>query len=215
MESQPHYLSRRGNWEAVAVQVGGSLEKAVASTLESYLSSQYPDTYSIETHPGDFKQLYLEFDYQLHPTAYNKPATVTEDTIRFDSTKGLFLQGPTAKVAQCGCIPDIKITSKKTGHSYYIECKAQKDEGNAQERACKYATPSFLQAIRDKLKVSYHPIGYLFSGQLITKRKYILELQLSFGFAPEHLLLWDTAKPEALISWFEATIRPTLNGPVA
>lgn len=211
MASEQHYLSKRGNWEAAANANGASLEEAVAATLAAYLEAQYPGAYTVESHPSDFKQLYLEVDYKRNPEVYSKPENLIKDSIWFDVDRKVFLQGPSEKQAQCGCIPDVKITSKATGHSYFIECKAQKDEGNAQERACKYATPSFLRAIQEKLGVGYHPIGYLFSGQLVKKRKYVLELQLSFGFAANHLLLWDPERPaEALVSWFETCIRPLI-----
>jgi hypothetical protein len=211
MTSEPHYLSRRANWEAAANAAGASLEDAVASTLRAYLDTEYPDMYTVETHPGDFKQLYLEIDYKRNPGEYAKPETMTKDSVWFDPVRRIFIQGPAGKVAQCGCIPDVKIISKKSGKAYFLECKAQKDEGNAQERACKYATPSFLRAIQEKMEVDYHPIGYLFSGQLVNKRKYILELQLSFGFAADHLLLWKPERPaDVLVGWFERTIRPLL-----
>jgi hypothetical protein len=62
-----------------------------------------------------------------------------------------------------------------------------------------------------KMGIMYHPIGYLFSGDLITKKKYLLELELCYGFKREHMLLWPKARPaDALVTWFEATIKNLL-----
>ena len=212
-ETAPHYLSTRANWEAAANETGASLESAVASTFRAYLDETYPGQFRVDSHPTDFKQLYLEEDRRKSPEAYVKPDVPALGDIWYDEARQTFLvQGAkTPTVAQCGCVPDTKITCLATKKAYCIECKAQNDAGNAHERACKFATPSMIAAMQRKLGVDYHPIGYLFSGDLVTKKKYVLELQLSFGFAPGHLVLWPKARPAAqLAAWFESTIKPLL-----
>jgi hypothetical protein len=207
-----HYLSTRANWEAAANATGASLESAVAGAFRAYLDETYPGQFRVDSHPTDFKQLYLEEDYRKQPEAYVKAAPVLGD-IWFDEGRQTFLvQGAkSATVAQCGCIPDVKITCLATNKAYCIECKAQNDAGNAHERACKFATPSMIAAMQRKLKVDYHPIGYLFSGDLVTKKKYVLELQLSFDFAKDHLILWPKTRPAIqLATWFDSTIKPLI-----
>lgn len=208
--AQPHYLSTRANWEAAANETGASLESAVAGAFRAYLNETYPGQFQVDSHPTDFKQLYLEEDHRRSPETYVKPAAPVEGDIWFDEARQTFLV-KTAKgvaVAQCGCVPDVKVTCLTTKKPYFIECKAQNDAGNAHERACKFATPSMITAMQRKLGVDYHPIGYLFSGDMITKKKYILELQLSFNFAPGHLIMWPKARQtEPLVSWFETTIK--------
>ena len=212
MDTTPHYLSTRANWEAAANETGASLESAVTTMLREHLNATYPGRFRVDSHPTDFKQLYLEED-RARGTVYGKPDTPVAGDIWFDEARQIFVvQGSkVAAIAQCGCIPDVKITCLATGKSYYIECKAQNDAGNAHERACKFATPSMIAAMQRKLGVDYHPIGYLFSGDLVTKKKYVLELELSFGFARDHLLLWPKTRPAAqLITWFETTVKPLL-----
>lgn len=209
----PHYLSTRANWEAAANATGASLEEAVRDTLRAYLDATYPGEFRVDSHPGDFKQLYLEEDYRRNPEIYSKPPIPVAGDIWYEPDNGLFMiQGArSATVAQMGCIPDVKISNLASGNTYYIECKAQNDAGNAHERACKFATPSFLDAMKRKMDVDYHPIGYLFSGDLINKKKYILELRLSFGFAADHMMLWQKTRPAAdLARWFERTIKNLL-----
>jgi len=202
------HLSTRANWEAAANEAGASLESSVADTFRAYLDQTYPGEFRVVSHPTDFKQLYLEEDYRSNPEIYKKPETPALGDIWYDATKGLFLvQAKTPVIAQCGCVPDIKILCNATGKAYYIECKAQNDVGNAHERACKFATPSFIEAMKRKTG-DYHPIGYLFSGDLVAKRKYILELQVSFGFAKEHMILWPKTRPaQQLAAWFETVIK--------
>ena len=209
-ETTPHYLSTRANWEAAANATGASLESAVVGTLRAYLDETYPGQFTVESHPPDFNQLYLEEDRRLNPGAYLKPATPVPGDIWFDEARGTFVQQGAVSVglARMGCIPDTKILCVSTGRPYYMECKAQNDAGNAHERACKFATPSMIEAIQRKKGITYHPIGYLFSGDLITKKKYVLELQLCFGFKREHLILWPKTRPAAnLIEWFETVVK--------
>ena len=211
--TEPHYLSTRANWEAAANVTGASLESAVAGILRTYLDETYPGQFQIDSHPTDFKQLYLEEDRRRSPEAYVKPAAPAAGDIWYDETRQTFLiQRGGAAVAQCGCVPDVKISCLATKKAYFIECKAQNDAGNAHERACKFATPSMIAAMQRKMGVEYHPIGYLFSGDLVTKKKYVLELQLSFAFAQDHLVLWPKARPaQQLVSWFEKSLKHLLS----
>jgi hypothetical protein len=209
--TEPHYLSKRANWEAAANATGASLENAVADGWRAYLNAEYPGQFEVETHPSEFKQIYLEEDRRRNPGTYAKPAAPVAGDTWFDEARGTFMtQGEKGRPreAQCGFVPDVKIKCIATGRAYYAECKAQNDAGNAHERACKFATPSVIEAMQRKMGVSYHPIGYLFSGDLITKKKYLLELELCYGFKREHMLLWPKARPAiALAAWFEEIIK--------
>lgn len=211
--TEPHYLSTRANWEAAANETGASLESVVVKTFRTYLDETYPGQFRVDSHPTDFKQLYLEEDYRRTPENYVKPAQPVPGDIWYDEIRKTFLvQGvKSPAVAQCGCVPDVKITCLANGHAYFVECKAQNDAGNAHERACKFATPSMIGAMQRKMGISYHPIGYLFSGDLITKKKYVLELQLSFDFASEHMVLWPKTRPATqLVQWFEKVVKGLL-----
>ena len=214
----PHYLSQRANWEAAANQAGRDIEEQVATLLREWLETSFPGEFGVETHPADLRQLYLEDDYSRNPEAYAPPVAPTTDDIWYDAEKGVFvtLRGTKVTPASLGCIPDVKIWSKRTGRAYYLECKRQNDSGNAHERCAKYATPSMIALIQKKLGgVAYHPVGYLFAGPLVKKRKYILELQTTFGFAADHLLLWkegDADARAALTGWAGRVILPLLRG---
>jgi len=206
---KPHYLSTRANWEAGANIHGASVRDASAAALSQYLGS----TYEVTVEPRDLRQLWLEDDYASHPERYVKPETPSEGDIWFEPSRNLFVQkrAKSIVVAQLGCQPDLKITNLATGKLYYVECKAQGDAGNAHERCAKYASPSVLEAIKRRHGITYHPMGYLFSGELVTKQKYILELEATYRFAPGHLLLWKPDRSiEAITSWFDATIRHLL-----
>ena len=212
MSQQPHYLSTRDNWEAAANTTGSSLRDTVHSTLQELLDQESPDTYSVTIEPKDFSQFYLEEDYAIHPELYQRPAAPAAGDIWFDADTNKFLQFKggarnTVVTAQCGFIPDVKVVHRPSGNAYFIECKAQNDVGNAHERCAKYASPSVIAGMQRKLGVSYHPIGYLFSGTIVTKRKYILELQSTFRFAEGHLFLWQPDRPRAALA---AWIRPLL-----
>lgn len=94
-----------------------------------------------------------------------------------------------------------------------MECKVQNDRGNAHERCAKYATPSILKSIQARLPdCTYHPIGYVFGGPMITKLKYRLELQATYAFARSHLLLWDMKDADQLHQWLNTTVVPLLRG---
>lgn len=219
MSVAPHYLSQRENWEAAANRDGRDIEEKVVAILRGWLEATYPGEFGVESHPTDLRQIYLEDDYSRNPAAYARPAAPTADDIWWDAEKGVFmtLRGSKTTPASLGCIPDVKLWSKRTGRAYFLECKRQNDSGNAHERCAKYATPSMIALIQKKLGgVAYHPVGYLFTGPLITKRKYILELRATFGFAADHLLLWKeggedaAAGAAALTGWVAAVVLPLL-----
>jgi len=121
--TEPHYLSTRANWEAVANETGASLESAVAGSLRAYLDMTYPGQFRVDSHPTDFKQLYLEEDRLKHPETYVKPAAPVPGDIWFDEARQTFLVWGTKSpaIAQCGCIPDVKITCLATKKAYFIE----------------------------------------------------------------------------------------------
>ena len=211
-----HYLSKRGNWELAANTTGASLRDAVKDALEKLLNEEFPKEYSVEAEPKRFKQFYLEEDYKAHPECYIKPETPEKGDIWYDETEKKFMEmkgtkangTPTIGSPQCGLIPDIGIIHIPSGKAYYIECKSQNDAGNAHERCAKYASPSVIEGMQKKLGVSYHPIGYIFSGTLVEKRKYILELQTTYRFSESHLLLWKPTRPiDVLGKWIKTIVR--------
>jgi len=205
-------LSQRGNWELAANQGGAKLEDTVQTILASELDAQI---YTVTKHPTTLRQLYYEHDYSQRPELYTKPAEPTPTDVWYDPDTKTFTAlryGREVFADGGGCVPDIEIRNTSTNKSYFIECKNQNDAGNAHERCAKYATPSVIRAIQQKIGgVSYHPIGYLFSGSLVDKRKYIIELNLTYGFAKEHLLLWKPDRAaEPLLKWLRTVIIPLI-----
>lgn len=214
---QPHYLSTRENWQQEATPAGASLRDAVATTLRSYLDRTAPGEFEVTIEPKDLAQIYYEYDWTTSPEKYRKPAIPGSDTVWYDAEKGVFLTLRSGKIVAAtggGCIPDVKLKNLKTGRAYLIECKQQNDAGNAHERCAKYATPSIIRLIQAKLGSPYHPIGYLFSGALVEKPKYELELKATYGFVAEHLMLWKKERnPAVLEEWLKRVILPLLRLP--
>lgn len=211
----PHYLSLRGNWQATANAAGAKLEDVVVTVLAGFLQERYPGEYEVKAHPPDLDQFYLEEARRRNPDRFVKPATPTpaEGAIWYDDTLATFvkLQGGRVSRAKMGCIPDARILHKASGRIYFLECKHQGNAGNAQERAAKYATPSILDGIKRRLGVSYHPIGFVFSGDMVCDPKYIYEIEATFAFAMDHLLLWHPTRPvDALCTWVDTTVVPLL-----
>ena len=217
-----HYLARRGNWQLVAHQGGAATENDTVTVIQEYLESKYPGEYIVSAHPTELRQLYYEYTYELDPTMYEKPAAPTSADVWYDAQKGCFMtiQGTAATTREGfanggGCIPDAKIEHRASGRKCFLECKNQADAGNAHERAAKYATPSVIGFVQKKLGVTYHPFGHIFTGAIVEKRKYVVELTTTFGFALNHLFLWKKERPvEPLTEWLEAVILPPLRAPV-
>ena len=211
---QPHYLSTRENWQAGAAVGGAATRDSVADIARAYLDTTYPGMYEVTKEPGDLKQLYYTHDYRIHPEAYARPDTPSGEGVWWDAGSRQFmsLRGGRIIVATGGgCTPDVRIKHKASGRVYFIECKHQNDAGNAHERAAKYATPSIVRLIQEAAGVSYHPVGYVFSGAMVEKRKYILELQATFDFAVDHLFLWKKEGGEATLgAWLEKAVIPLL-----
>lgn len=208
-DAPKHYLSGRENWQAGAMAGGSKTRDDVADVIRAYLDMAYPGAYEVTKEPADLKQLYYYHDWKQRPEAYEP----TEE-VWWDAERGQFLTRRAGKAVPAtggGCTPDVKIRCKATGRAYFIECKHQNDAGNAHERAAKYATPSIVGLIQEMMGCSYHPVGYLFSGTMVDKRKYQLELRATFAFAGDHLFLWDAARtPAALSSWVERVVLPLL-----
>jgi hypothetical protein len=200
------HLANRENWERAANQAGASLRDTVYELFKTYLNEAYPDEFLIIKEPRDLRQIYFEADHAINPRSYEKPANPTKKDIWFDEDTETYMtmgnRGPVFADGG-GCIPDIKI-QHRSGKSYFIECKQQNDAGNAHERAAKFATASMIQLIQKHSRVNYHPVGWIFSGSLVEKRKYILELRATYAFAPMHLLLWNTQRiPIEAVQWLE------------
>jgi hypothetical protein len=204
-----HYLASRENWQMEAVTGGAKTRDDVADVIRAYLDAAYSGAYEVTKEPMDLKQLYYYHDWKQNPAVYGPTAEVW-----WDADAGRFLTwraGKKVAASGGGCTPDVKILCKATGRAYFIECKHQNDSGNAHERAAKYATPSIVALIQEMMGVNYHPVGYLFSGSMVEKRKYRLELQATFAFAEDHLFLWGTARePAALSGWLERVVVPLL-----
>ena len=198
----PHYLSTRDPWQSPALAGGSKLEDTVHVTLSAHVTAKSMDCTVIK-HPTILDQLFIEEDYRTDP------ASVSPE-YRRDPVTGVFYNQNGTR-AKHGRIPDIGIRNNHTGKMYLIECKNQKDAGNAHERAATYATPGIIASIQRKLGVDYHPVGYLFSGPMVTNRKYIGELRCTYSATPDHLLLWAPERPAALLTdWFDRVISPLL-----
>ena len=214
----PHYLSLRENWQNAANAAGAKLEDVVFGTVLAHLDAKYPGQYAVKTHPKDLDLLWLDDKRRRDPSFFAvKPAEPKDGDIWYDETDRMFKtqEKGRSKRSRCGCEPDLGITHLATGRKYFVECKQQNDAGNAHERAAKYATPSSIAAIQRCIGgVGYHPIGYLFSGSMVTNMKYILEIEATYSFAAEHLLLWRPERPvDALCEWIDRTVVPILTSP--
>ena len=213
MDTQ-HHLARRGNWQLVAQQGGTRAEAETIDVIRAHLDAAYPGQYEVVSHPQDLRHIYYEYTYEIDPTLYVKPAAPTSEDVWFEAGEFRTVSKAGKEVPVTsggGCIPDIRIKHLATGHMCFIECKNQGDAGNAHERAAKYATPSVIAFVQKKLGVTYHPFAHLFTGPMVEKRKYQVELATTYGFAPDYLFLWKKDRPvEPLIDWLETVILPPL-----
>ena len=207
-------LSSRENWQSIANNRGADLETVVEIVIREFLNEKYPGQFIVKKKPTDLQQIYLEEARIKNPFKYDKSAVPKLGETWYDeATTSFVTQSKTIpkKATGGGCIPDMLIRHKTTKKAYLMEIKSQGADGNAQERAAKFATPSILAAIQRKLGVAYHPIGYLFSGEMVMKEKYILELEATYGFAHEHLMLWKPSRQvDVLCEWVDRIIVPLL-----
>lgn len=211
MEPTLHYLARRGNWQ-IAAQHGGAMAEADTMTaIRSYLNRTYPDQWEVTTQPKDLEQIYYEYTYERDHSRYAKPAAPTSDDVWYDEASKTFVTVSGSKAMGGGCRPDGKIQNKATGRCIFIECKNQAAAGNAHERGAKYATASVIGHVQKKLGVTYHPFGHIFTGAMVESRKYVIELETTYGFAGANLFLWRKERPvEPLIQWLNEIILPPL-----
>jgi hypothetical protein len=210
-----HYLSLRAKWQDRANTAGAKLEDIVYATITDHLTVTHPGIYRVTQHPSDFDQLYLEAALHRGDRTFAKPEEPKNGDIWYDVATSSFLKQENGrpKRAKLGCEPDIGILHIPSGRKYFIECKQQNDAGNAHERAAKWATPSIIATVQRKLGgVTYHPLGYLFSGPMVTNLKYILEIEATFDFARQHLLLWQPDRPvAALCDWVDTSVIPVIS----
>jgi hypothetical protein len=210
---EPHYLAARENWQQGAMEGGGQAEQDLSSTIKNYLDAKEPGVWLVESQPKDLKQIYLEHDFKQSPNSYLRPETPVDGDVWYDEQKGFVTVTGKNNVREAnrGCIPDCKVQHVASGRRCFIECKNQGDAGNAHERAAKYATPSMIAFVQKKLGIEYLPFAYVFTGNMVESPKYILELQLIFGFAEKNLFLWKKGRAAApLIEWLETAILPPL-----
>jgi len=204
-----HYLSTRANWQAKAQEGGARAEKDAVGAIRDYLDKTYPDQWLVVHHPKDLDQIYYEYTYERDPSRYAKPEHPTDMDVWYESGQFRTLKKPRASGG--GCLIDCKIQHIASGRRIFIEAKNQGPAGNAHERAAKYATPSIIVHVQKKFGVSYHPFAYLFTGEMVERLDYTVELETTYGFALTHLFLWRKERPMApLIKWLEDTILPPL-----
>ena len=210
-EMTEHYLSKRANWQLKANQDGSLVEADTARIIKSYLDTLYPGEYEVISKPPWFGQPYLEMDREENTELDEQPTDPKNDDVWFDKAKNLFVQKKEDKIATVKetFVPDTGILHKKSGRRYVIECKRQQAKGNAHERACKYASPSMINFIKKKLGVEYHPIGYLFAGEIVEDAAYCREIRAFFSFARQHLLLWKNSRDGVILTdWLERDVLP-------
>jgi len=212
-----HYLARRENWQQAAAAGGAQAEKDVVSTLHNYLDTCYPGQYEVVSHPRDLDQIYYEYAYERNPSLFQKPTNPTSDDIWYDTTTKSFQTISKTKVPkECyarggGGILDCKIKHVVSGKAIFLECKNQSDSGNAHERAAKYATPSVIAHVQKKLGATYHPFAYIFTGSIVENKSYVVELEMTYGFASDFLFLWKKGRTaDSLVEWLERVILPQL-----
>lgn len=72
-----------------------------------------------------------------------------------------------------GVIPEVSVTSRKTGKKLFFEVKKQGPRGNADERACKHHTVQFYRTLKELLGYNYHPFFTVFCEDLATDVRYV------------------------------------------
>jgi hypothetical protein len=210
MDNQ-HYLSKRANWQLGANQGGTLAEKDTAGAIRSYLDEKYPGEWLVETKPQELRQIYYEYTYERNPERYAKPENPTDTDVWFCPTSGQFRTLKKRAATGGGCEIDCKIQHIASGRRIFLEVKHQGAAGNAHERAAKYATPSVIAHVQKKFGVTYHPFGYVFTGEMVERLDYRVELETTYGFAPDNLFMWRKERPVApLVQWLETTILPPL-----
>jgi hypothetical protein len=206
-----HYLAKRGNWQLEANQGGALAEKDTADAIRAYLDEKYPGEWLVQRKPQDLRQIYYEYTYERNPARYAKPAEPTEGDVWFCPDLKQFRTLKKAAAAGGGCEIDCKIQHVASGRRIFLEVKNQGGAGNAHERAAKYATPSVVAHVQKKFGVSYHPFGYVFTGEMVERLDYRVELETTYGFAPDYLFMWRKERPLApLVAWLETVILPPL-----
>jgi hypothetical protein len=210
----PHYLSLRTKWQDIANSSGGKFEKVILGLFQTYFAEHLPH-YKIKSHPTEFDQIMLETDRADFPERYLPKAFYENGDIYYNTDVKRFhiLEKSKWKDVKMGIVPDHMITNTLTGRSFLIEAKHQNDAGNAHERCAKYATPSMIQILKNKLGVDYHPIAYMFGGPMVEKIKYQLELKMCYSFAGNHLVLLKEGPDmvNQLIHWFDTHVKPSLD----
>lgn len=211
MESK-HYLSKRENWQASANATGTAHEKFVETTFTEYFGSAEGSGYSFEAKPTFLDQCFLEYQYTKKPDAFTFTKDTKEGHIYFDKEKKKFLKwnGKKGIKAKEGMIPDGIIRNTKNGKCILLEDKHQNDAGNAQERACRYATPKVSSFLQTKMGITGPPVCWVFSGALANKSKY--QDDISFCLDEDLFVLIKPSddKKKVLLDWFKEKIRPLL-----
>jgi hypothetical protein len=152
-----------------------------------------------------------EYTRERNPERYLKPEHPTENDVWFCDTLKQFRTLKKAFAAGGGCEIDCMIEHASSGRKIFLEVYNQGQNGNALERAAKYATPSVIEHVKKKLGVSYIPFAYIFTGEMVDRLDYRVELETTYGFAPNHLFMWRKEHPaEPLIYWLETNILPLL-----
>jgi len=209
---EKHHLSQRDNWQAEANQGAVLAEKTFVNTVRNYLDEKYPGEWIVTPKPQDLRQIYYEYTYERNPERYAKPEQPTDSDVWYCPTLKQFRTLKRQFASGGGCEIDCKIEHIRSGKKIFIEVKNQGPAGNAHERAAKYATPSIISHVQKKFNISYNPFAYMFTGEMVDRLDYRVELETTYGFAQDCLFMWSKEHPlEPLVQWLESTILPKLS----
>lgn len=101
-----------------------------------------------------------------------------------------------------GVVPEVSITSKRTGRKFFVEVKKQGPQGNAEERACKHHTVQFYKTLKAIYGYEYHPFVTVFCESLATLPRYTRKAQ--FLFEKKQYFNWINYDPDSLCEYLRS-----------
>lgn len=204
-------LRKRINWQTVSGWKALKTEELFQRSLQVALDSAYPNRFTVERHPNEFKDIY---------SRVSLPKDVLDKIYNVDTAE---LNSKGKPKYRWGISMDFAIRNKNNGKTLFGEIKRQDGwtettsmqagRGNAHERSCKYFTPGLLRIIREKSKLSDEilPFWIVIVGDITRDPRRNREIAYWFQEYSKNYYMWrDTSDVEDMLDFFERNLLPFL-----
>lgn len=200
-------LRKRSNWQTVSGQRALKTEEIFKEVLQHALNKVYPDVFTVERHPKDFKNIYSTYDLpeETLEQIHNVPVYDIDEN---GERKFYYKWGISMDFAIRNNLNKKVLFGEIKRQDGWVETtNSQAGRGNAHERSCKYFTPGLMKVIKEKGNLDTDkilPFWLVLVGDITRDPRRNREIAFWYkGFENNYFMWRDTKDVDSLLDFFE------------